>query len=429
MKRPLKTAAEFLKYGFMGTGLILLLNISGCTDISQGKIIGARPGDTLQIPVKNKDEELEQVLEGCLEFFKEEAGEDGDAGLDRIRSIVNRLGENGYPAIDSRNQVDLTRPEQVILFCEMVDAGESGEITILEVCGLSGIAKYDLQTKDGRVNVVRSYYKYEYGRMQKKDSVSYPAEYWNFTKEGYLMFSGTWFSEELYMLTLSEAEEHTAFRVLPLDEICRELNRKYLLPIGYGQNNMFLTDWSEAEFGELNFYDMYDIFYPMVNAACVPYIADENLGVGAVYRIPKEEFEAVLMSYFYIDSATLQSKTTYHSEDAAYEYKPRGFYEVEYPEYPYPEVVHVAEQGDGIIALTVNVVFPYAGNSKVFAHEVVVRPLEDGAVQYVSNRVLPSEDNCRETWHVPRLTEEEWKELYGKAVAGSNEAYRKNGEI
>lgn len=68
---------------------------------------------------------------------------------------------------------------------------------------------------------------------------------------------------------------------------------------------------------------------------------------------------------------------------------------------------------DGTITLTANVVFPYSGNSKVYAHEVVVRPLEDGGVQYVSNRIIPSEDNSEETWHTPRLTLEEWEELYG----------------
>ncbi len=127
----------------------------------------------------------------------------------------------------------------------------------------------------------------------------------------------------------------------------------------------------------------------------------------------KEEFESVIMKYFNIDSETLQSKTIYDSENLTYEYKPRGFEEVEYPEYPYSEVVGFTENNDGTITLTANVVFPYAGNSKVYAHEVVVRPLENGRVQYVSNRIIPSEDNYRETWHTPRLTLEEWEELYG----------------
>ena len=60
------------------------------------------------------------------------------------------------------------------------------------------------------------------------------------------MFSGVWFSEELYVLTLSEAEEHTALRVQPLDETYRVLSRKYLRPISFEQNNMFIVDWSEG---------------------------------------------------------------------------------------------------------------------------------------------------------------------------------------
>ena len=227
------------------------------------------------------------------------------------------------------------------------------------------------------------------------------------------MFSGTWYSEESYVLTLSGVEENTALRVQPLDETCRELTRKYLAPISFEQNNMFIVDWSEDDFGDLNFYDMYDILYPKVSGQYVPYVADDNLGIGAVYRIPKEEFESIIMTYFNIDSETLQSKTVYYSEDLTYEYKPRGFEEVEYPEYPYSEVIGFTENSDGTITLTANVVFPHSGNSKIYAHEVVVRPLEDGGVQYVSNRIIPSEDNCEETWHTPRLTAEEREELYG----------------
>ena len=333
--------------------------------------------------------------------------------METIRSIVNRLGENGYSAVDSKNQIDMTEPEQVAHFCEMVDEKEEAEISIIEVSYLPGFVEYDLQTKDGNVDVVRSYYKYENGTIQRNTIGSYQAEYWNYTEEGYLMFSGVWYSEELYLLTLSRVEEDTALRVQPLDETCRELTRKYLAPISFEQNNMFIIDWSEADFGELNFYDMFDLLYPKVYGTNIPYVADDNLGVGAVYRIPKEEFESVIMTYFNIDSETLQSKTVYYSEDSTYEYKPRGFEEVEYPEYPYSEVIGFTENSDGTLTLTANVVFPYMGDSKVYAHEVVVRPLENGGVQYVSNRIIPSEDNCEETWHTPRLTAKEWDKIYG----------------
>ena len=409
----LRKTTWFWKSGLAAISFVLILSISGCSDAPPEENTVSETVIDVQAIQEESEEDADEIISVCIDLYEKAEEENKLADLETIRSIVNRLGENGYSAVDSRNQINMTDPEKVVEFCEKVDAQEEAEITILEVSYLGGFVKYDLHTKDGNVDVVRSYYKYENGDIQREVTGNYQAEYWNYTEEGYLMFSGVWFSEELYVLTLSGAEEHTALRVQPLDETYRELSRKYLNPISFERNNMFIVDWSEEDFGDLNFYDMYDILYPKVNGQYAPYVADDNLSVSAVYQIPKEEFESVIMKYFNIDSETLQSKTIYDSENLTYEYKPRGFEEVEYPEYPYSEVVGFTENNDGTITLTANVVFPYAGNSKVYAHEVVVRPLENGRVQYVSNRIIPSEDNYRETWHTPRLTLEEWEELYG----------------
>lgn len=227
------------------------------------------------------------------------------------------------------------------------------------------------------------------------------------------MFSGSWYSEAYYLFALSDMQEKVALRVLPLDEKCHALNEAYMMPIGYVKNNMFLVDWSENDFSSLDFYDLFDIFYRQIYGKEVPYEPSDNLGVGTVYQIPKEEFEHIMMAYLNIDSETLQQKTLYHADTKTYEYRPRGFYETEYPEHPYPEVVDYTENADGTITLLVNVVFPYEGLSKVFSHEVVVRPLENGGVQYISNHVIPSEDNIEESWYKPRLTLAEWAEVYG----------------
>ena len=409
----LRKTTWFWKSGLAAISFVLILSISGCSDAPPEENTVSETVIDVQAIQEESEEDADEIISVCIDLYEKAEEENKLADLETIRSIVNRLGENGYSAVDSRNQINMTEPEKVVKFCEKVDAQEEAEITILEISYLGGFVKYDLHTKDGNVDVVRSYYKYENGNMKREVIGNYQAEYWNYTEEGYLMFSGVWFSEELYVLTLSGAEEHTALRVQPLDETYRELSRKYLNPISFERNNMFIVDWSEEDFGDLNFYDMYDILYPKVNGQYVPYAADDNLSISAVYQIPKEEFESVIMKYFNIDSETLQSKTVYYSENSTYEYKPRGFEEVEYPEYPYSEVVGFTENNDGTITLTANVVFPYAGDSKVYAHEVVVRPLEDGGVQYVSNRIIPSEDNYRETWHTPRLTLEEWEELYG----------------
>ena len=409
----LKRTVQYWRIGFIAISIMILLSVPGCGDTHLEDEQVVESEIAVQDQQQNVKDNEDEIIEICSQLYKKASEENKIADLEMIRIIVNQFGENGYPAVDSRNQIDMTEAEQVEWFCEMVDTQEEAEITIIEVSYLGGFIKYDLETKDGNVDVVRSYYKYENGNMKREVTGSYQAEYWNYTEDGYLMFSGVWFSEELYVLTLSGVEEHTALRVQPLDETYRELSRKYLLPIGFEQNNMFIVDWSEDDFGELNFYDMFDLLYPKVYGTNIPYVADDNLGVGAVYQIPKDDFERVILPYFDIDSETLQSKTIYNAEDKTYEYKPRGFEEVEYPEYPYSEVIGFTENGDGTLTLTANVVFPYVGDSKVYAHEVVVRPLENGGVQYVSNRIIPSEDNCEETWHTPRLTAKEWDEIYG----------------
>ena len=368
--------------------------------------------ESSHVSLEDKQEDDAEILDACAKLYEEAEEKQMINDLETIRHIIKAFGEKGYSAVDSKNQIDMTEPEQVLQFCESVNAKQEAETTIWEVGYHGEFAKYDLKTKDGVIDVVRKYFEYQDGSMQEKVTEEYSAESWKYTEEGYLMFSGSCASEEQYVLSLSNVSEHKAFRVLPLEEKYREWNRKYLLPIGYERNNMFITDWSEEDFGELDFYDVYDFSYPIVNGKKVPYEADENLSVRAVYQIPKDEFESVVMTYFHIDSQTLQSKTVYDSVKETYEYKPRGLYEAEYPEHPYPEVVGNRENRDGTMTLLVHVVFPNAGNSKVFAHEVVIRPLENGRFQYVSNRVLPSGNNEEETWYTPRMTDQEWEEVF-----------------
>ena len=242
----LRKTVWFWKSGLAAISFVLMLSVSGCSDAPTEEDTVSETVINIQAIQEESQENAEEIIEICVDLYKEAAEQNKIADLEMIRSIVNRLGENGYPAVDSRNQINMTDPEKVVEFCEKVDAQEEAEITILEVSYLGGFVKYDLHTKDGNVDVVRSYYKYENGNMKREVIGNYQAEYWNYTEEGYLMFSGVWFSEELYVLTLSGAEEHTALRVQPLDETYRVLSRKYLRPISFEQNNMFIVDWSEV---------------------------------------------------------------------------------------------------------------------------------------------------------------------------------------
>lgn len=47
--------------------------------------------------------------------------------------------------------------------------------------------------------------------------------------------------------------------------------------------------------------------------------------------------------------------------------------------------------------------------------------MEDGSFQYVSNRVLHSENDVEITWYTERLTEEQWAEYYEKTAGTETE--------
>ncbi|MBR1598467.1 MAG: hypothetical protein IJ661_06155 [Lachnospiraceae bacterium] len=404
--------------------ILISLVITGCSDglsdeINNDEILA---DTTMSFWDENGYSEACDIAEVYRDIYEEAVETDSLDSIEVTKRIISRLGENGYIAVDSRNLVDMTESEQVVKFCEAVDNVKDDKITIIVIMEL-GLCKYDLTTEGGAVNVVKGYYEYDNeGYLFNRSTVSYLADDWQYTEDGYLFFEGSYFTEENYVLTLSDAQEKTAIRILPLEEKCRELNQKYILPIGYEQNNLFLTNWSENDFGELDFYDIFDAFYQVLYKRSVPYAADDNIGVGAVYQIPENEFEDIIMTYLNISKETLRKRAMYFPQDSIYEYRPRGFYEAEYPDIPYPEVVGHAENPDGTITLIINAVYPKSVTSRLFTHKVVIRPLDDDCFQYVSNQII-SQESYDFWWHSDRMTVEEWNEIYEYEDGSNSKGY------
>ncbi len=356
----------------------------------------------------------EESFAGIYLVLSEEAEDAGSSyDLETAARMVTRLGEMGYTAVDSSNQVDMAGTEKMLEFVRMAEKGEKGEVTVIVVDGSHDFLTYALETEDGGMSVTRTSHRMDKdGDFHPESSTCYPAGFWQYTEEGYLVLEGNSFSEEEFVLTLSNVPEHTAFRVQPLDGQCREFNREYVLFPGYGWNNLFLCNWNEGDYGELDFYDLFDLLYPRLYGQINPYAVREGPETEGIFKIPEEILEPVIMAYFDIDQETLRSKTTYLEEEGAYEYRPRGNDEAQYPEIPYPEVVDYTINQDGTIALTVNGVYPYENTSKAYSHKTVVRPLGEGRFQYVSNEMLPPGEKPDTWWRRDRLGAEEWKEHY-----------------
>ena len=105
---------------------------------------------------ENDSVDAERIEEILSDIYEEAADANTLGSLDIMRRMVIRLGENGYVAVDSGNQVDMTQAEQALGFCRAVDEKETAELTIIVVMGM-GIRKFDLKTEDGNVNIARGY--------------------------------------------------------------------------------------------------------------------------------------------------------------------------------------------------------------------------------------------------------------------------------
>ena len=175
-------------------------------------------------------------------------------------------------------------------------------------------------------------------------------------------------------------------------------------------NNIFITNWNENDYSNLDFYDIFERFYKDTYGKSCPYTMNDDLSVGNEYEISADEFEHVIMQHFRVSSKELQLLLRYDVERNVYIYRPRGFEEFDYAEVPYPEVVAYEENADGSETLTVNAVYPNGNTSKIFSHKVTVIE-EDGKIYYLSNEILGDKE-LNLWWHADRLSDGEWNEYY-----------------
>ena len=168
--------------------IILILPVmTGCSDETpEVSDIEITQQDSEVYSFDNNDSASTECIAQILSDIYEEAVDTNTLGsLDIMRRMVAVLGENGYVAVDSGNQIDMVQAEQAIDFCKAVDEKEMDELTIIVVMEM-GIRKFDLKTEDGSVNIVRGYYQYDQnGSLQSRSTVSYPADFWQYTEEGY----------------------------------------------------------------------------------------------------------------------------------------------------------------------------------------------------------------------------------------------------
>lgn len=351
----------------------------------------------------------------CFQDIYRSASAAGTLGtLETTERILNRLGELGYSAVDAEHQLNMTHPKPVEDFCQKVSQGQPGEVGLIILMSSGSFNYYEFSSDGDSVEILKCVVNWEENQPKAGFREEFTAVSWVYSDKGYLFFERS--LPEGYEKSMG----YTAIRVKPLEDECLEACRRYVAPVNYYLNNMFIVDWDETNFNTLNFYDLFEPLYSMAYGCESPY------GVGSEderYEIPGDTFEGLFLKYFNVDTDTLRKRTVYHVESNVYQYRPRGMNDVaRITNIPYPEVVDYRENNDGTLTLTVDAVWPEKMMERAFSHEVVIRPLSDGGFQYVSNRVIPVENAVEPNWYTERtaisiLTEEERTALRDDALA------------
>lgn len=125
----------------LSTGLILVICLAGCGSFMRNDPENTKGQQKQQQNqntdkgtmkrTKSEEKALEEILESCREVYKEAAKKDQLGDLEMLRNLVNKLGESGYTAIDSENQINMTEYEKLLRFCEAKEKGEEGRITVV----------------------------------------------------------------------------------------------------------------------------------------------------------------------------------------------------------------------------------------------------------------------------------------------------------
>ena len=167
-----------------------------------------------------------------------------------------------------------------------------------------------------------------------------------------------------------------------------DLNAKYILPIGYANNNMFVSEWTYQNYNELCFNDLLEPFYKLKNNEYFP--QDDYPLVREPYihsYIPAELFESTIKPFFVISLQEFRKRCLYDKEKNIYPWQEIGGANLStYPRVE-SEVIKCRDNNDGTITLTVNARCNEYKTPCLFTHEVTIQVINNNEYHYLSNKI------------------------------------------
>ena len=288
-----------------------------------------------------------------------------DFTSEQRKVVVEHLGSKGLVSVEE--DTNMQNYEKIETFYAEYLDGHDSMVTVFDVHrdGLLGAVTFIY-----RKNKLQTYYigvRWKEGGVPEIQgtSVSDVAEI-KLTEKGYFIYA--------YEEVMAHAGLREYWRIKPHSDKCRELTEKYISGLSYVNYNVLVTNWDSNNVEDILMPCMYEDIYRIYTG--------ENLKTED-WKIPGEEFEKIMTTYFPVSVDQLRENCGYDEGSNSYEYE--MIYASSYP--PFGEVVDYTENADGTITLIVDGVWPDYNSDLAFRNTVVVQPFEDGTFRYLSNSI------------------------------------------
>ncbi len=322
-------------------------------------------------------EELLAVAKKCEPIYSvADKGKSINITLDEqvVHRMVEKAAEDGKAVICGSHDANMINYEKVHESLQKAERGERQETEFYEINASGIFRRYILQFQEGRLVVTLA----EAGldsslTLQPSQMEKIEVYDWKYTDKGWLIW-------EKALSKNQEMDMHVFYRILPLDETCREIGNKYINPVSYYGNNLFLEDWNQDSMDKIEFNDLIDNLYVMYMGKRLD---AEKFSKG----IPKKIFEKVIGNYFDISIRQIETYARYDEKKKKYPWSPIGWWNRISQFYPFSEVVKCVENGDGTVSAYVEAIFVEEGTDCSFRHIVTLREDENGNWIYLGNKV------------------------------------------
>lgn len=97
---------------------------------------------------------------------------------------MDYFGKYGYAVIDSYNQLDMVQSIKVDDFLKKAEKEKNGKTTIFQVIAGDHFIRYDLKTKQGKIDVEVSSFKWKEDTWQETYYHEFRANSWKYTETG-----------------------------------------------------------------------------------------------------------------------------------------------------------------------------------------------------------------------------------------------------